>query len=190
MPWDKVRKTLTTEKMSIAKLPDTPQFMTWWNGMLEHVASCFIDPASALAFCKQCEIRPVSDEEIDNPSRFYAALDAKWASALQTIITGTIAADVINYQAKRMSAGSLMSGRRKAVIIWDHYQTSANRGGMYSYENLAAVAIKGQDVLDFSKRWRQVNQGLKADVPEDIRRSLLYKQLNGVAKLNFYLEIY
>ena len=137
--------------MVIPKLPDTPQFMSWWNGMLETVASCFIDPASALAFCKQCEVRPVNDEEIDAPSRFYAALDAKWAAALQSIITGAIAADITNYQAKRMDSGSLMSGRRKAVIIWDHYQTSANRGGMYSYENLAAVAIQGQDVLGFSK---------------------------------------
>ena len=87
MSWDKIRKMLTSEKMVIPKLPDTPQFMSWWNGMLETVVSCFVDPSSALAFCKQCEVRPVNDEEIDNPSRFYAALDAKLAAAaLQTIL--------------------------------------------------------------------------------------------------------
>ena len=112
---------ITSEKLSIPKLPDTPQFMTWWNGMLENVASCFVDPQAALQFAKQCEVRPVNDEEIDNPVKFFAVLDAKWATALQSIITGAIAADVVNYQAKRMDSGALMSGRRKAVIIWDHY---------------------------------------------------------------------
>ena len=68
---------ITSEKLSIPKLPDTPQFMSWWNGMLENVASCFVDPQAALAFCKQCEVRPVNDEEIDNPAKFSRALDAR-----------------------------------------------------------------------------------------------------------------
>ena len=135
--------------------------MQWRNGRLETVASCFVDPPAALAYCKRCEVRSVNDEEIDYPTRFHATLDAKWSAALTQVVTGAIAADIANYQAKQMGGAtpSLMIGRRKGVIIWDHYQTSANRGGMYSYENLAAVAIQGQDVLGFSKRWRQVNQG-------------------------------
>ena len=125
------------------------------------VASCFIDPDAALRYCKQCELRPVNDAEIDNPPRFYRGLDAKWSKALSDIVSGTIAADITLYQEKVMQGSTLMSARRKAVIIWDYYQTSANRGGMYSHENLVACTLVGQDLLGFSKRWRDVNQGFK-----------------------------
>ena len=108
---------MTSDKMTLAKLPDTPAFKRWWNNMIETVASCFVDPHAALRYCKQCELRPVNDEEIDNPSRFFRCLDAKWSKALSDIVSGTVAADITLYQEKVMQGSSLMSARRKAVII-------------------------------------------------------------------------
>ena len=176
--------------MVLAKLPDTPAFKRWWNNMLETVASCFIDPHAALVWAKQCENRPVDDAAIDNPQSFYRGLDAKWSKALSDIVSGTVAADITLYQEKVMQGSALMSARRKAVIIWDHYQTSANRGGMYSHENLTACVLVGQDLLGFSKRWREVNQGLKIEISDDIKQGLLYKQLSRYTKLDFDLQIY
>ena len=50
---------------------------------------------------------------------------------------------------------------------------------MYTYDDLAAVTIHGQDTLALSKLWRQINQGLKTDfvVSDDVKRNLLNKQL-------------
>ena len=64
--------------MTLAKLPDTPAFKRWWNDMLDTVASCSINLDAALRYCKQCELRPVVDDEIDDPLRFFRRLDAKW----------------------------------------------------------------------------------------------------------------
>ena len=61
---------------------------------------------------------------------------------------------------------------------------------MYSHENLVACTLQGQDLLGFSKRWRDVNQGLKVRISADIRQGLLYKQLSKVTKLDFDLQVY
>ena len=105
--------------MTLTKTPETPQFMAWWYRMLTTVASCHAYPQEALKFYKKCEIRPCDDEAIDNPPWFFRSLDARWSAAIDTIVSGAIAANITLFQQKVMGDGDakLISARRKDVII-------------------------------------------------------------------------
>ena len=158
--------------------------------MLEQVSQAHVDSDGAYKWAKQCQLRPVNDEEIDNPSKFYANLDAKWSAALNLVVKGTVASNISLAQQRADAAGRRITGRRKAVIIWEYFQTLAAHGGLYSFQNLMAVQLHGHNLVDFQAKWLTVCNGLKEPVAEAIRRDLLYKQIKDELPLKFDVDQY
>ena len=88
------------------------------------------------------------------------------------------------------AAGKRITGRRKAVIVWDYFRTSAAHGGLYSFRNLMAVQLHSHNLVDFQAKWLTVCQGLKEPVAEAIRRDLFYKQIKDEPPLKFDVDQY
>ena len=139
---------LTADKIVLAKQPETGQFRQWWLNMLEQVSQAHVDSEGAYKWAKQCQLRPLPDEEIDNPSKFYAHLDAKWSAALNQVVRGTVASSIAVAQQRVDAEGRRISGRRKAAIIWEYFQISAAHGGLYSFQNLMAVKLTNHNLVD------------------------------------------
>ena len=150
---------------------------------LEQVSQAHVDSDGAYRWAQQCQLRPLPDEDIDNPNKFYAHLDAKWSAALNLVVRGTVASSIAVVQQRMDAAGRRITGRRKAAIVWDYFQTSAAHGGLYSFQNLMAVQLRNHNLVDFQAKWLTVCQGLKEPVAEAIRRDLLYKQIRDEASL-------
>ena len=179
---------LTADKIVLAKQPETGQFRQWWLNMLEQVSQAHVDSDGAYRCAKQCQLRPLSDDEIDNPCKFYAHLDAKWSAALNLVVRGTVASSIAVAQQRADAAERRITGRRKAAIVWDYFQTSAAHGGLYSFQNLMAVKLTNNILVDFQAKWLTVCQGLKELVAEAIRRDLLYKQIKDKPPLKFDID--
>ena len=75
----------------MTKQPETGQFRQWWLNMLEQVSQAHVDSDGAYKWAQQCQLRPLPDEDIDNPNKFFAHLDAKWSAALNLVVRGTVA---------------------------------------------------------------------------------------------------
>ena len=145
-----IRKLLTADKIVLTKQPEsTGTFPQWWLNMLEQVSQAHVDSDGAYKWAQQCQLRPLPDEEIDNPSKFYAHLDAKWSAALNLVVKGTVASNIAVVQQRMDAAGKRITGRRKAVIVWDYFQTSAAHGGLYSFQNLMAVQLHSHNLVYF-----------------------------------------
>ena len=144
-----MRKLLTADKIALSQQPEIAHFRQWWVTMLELVSSAHVDSDGAYRWAKQCELRPLNDEEIDNPCKFYSHLDAKWSAALTSVVKGTVASSISVMQQRADAEGRRISGRRKAAIIWDQFQTSAAHGALFSFQDLMAVKFKNQNLADF-----------------------------------------
>ena len=113
--------------------------------MLEQVSQAHVDSESAYRWAKQCELRPLPEKGIDNPTKFYAHLDAKWSAALNLVVRGTVASDIAVVQQRMDAAGQRISGRRKASIVWNYFQTSAaHRGILFLSEPYGSAATQPQ----------------------------------------------
>ena len=93
------------------------------------------------------------------------------------MVKGTVASKISVAQQRADAEGRRISGRRKAAIIWENFQTSAAHGSLYSFQDLMAVKLKGHNLAEFQARWLTVCQGLKAPVPDDIKRDVFYGQI-------------
>ena len=132
----------TADKIVLSKQPEMPGFRQWWITMLELVSSAHVDSDCAYKWAQQCELNPRDDDDIDNPKPFFAHLDAKWSAALTSVVRGTVASSISVAQQRAHAEGRRITGRRKASIIWDNFQTSAAHGALYSFNDLMAVKLK------------------------------------------------
>ena len=183
-------KLLTPDRIVPAKRPYTGAFRQWWISMLEQVSQAHVDSDCAYRQARQCQLRSLPDDEIDNPSASFEALDAKWSAPFNLVVQGTVAANIEVAQQRADAEGKRITGRRKAAIVWYNFKISAAHGALYSSQNLTAVAIKIIILEESNTKWRTVCQGVNELVSEEIRRDLLFKQLKDEPAMKFDSELY
>ena len=115
-------------------------------------------------------------------------LDQALATALVKARHGDLGMELAIEEESMANRGQPMRGRQMAKRITEWFAPDARNRGLYSSEDLMAVALKKDELAIFKARWENTLVGLRAAPSEDIKLALFLKQLRKSKRMRTQIE--
>eukprot|EP00971_Amphidinium_carterae_P337263 6473987-Amphidinium_carterae.1 len=167
--------------ITIAAIPAPSQFRSWRLNTLREIAAASLTPDKCYAWVLRAE----SSDDLNETAPF-TSIDGKIISALNKVLSGELLRQVQVVIEIDGRAGRFTSGRAMLRCVLKHFATSAAHGQLYDLSDLLQVRLAGntpQALESFVTSWSWVEQGLRLDVADDLKASLLWEQLKDHAPL-------
>eukprot|EP00971_Amphidinium_carterae_P026469 522097-Amphidinium_carterae.1 len=167
--------------ISITAIPAPSQFRSWRISTLREIAAASLFPAQCYAWVLRAE----SDDDLTDATPF-CSIDGKMISALNKILNGELLRQVQTIIESDGRAGRFTSGRSMLRCILRHFATSAEHGQLYDLSDLLQIRLSGstpQALESFATSWGWVEQGMRQEVSDDLKGSLLWEQLKDFSGL-------
>eukprot|EP00971_Amphidinium_carterae_P336950 6473550-Amphidinium_carterae.1 len=167
--------------ITIAAIPPPSQFRSWRLNTLREIAAAALTPDKCYAWVLRAE----SSDDLNETAPF-TSIDGKIISALNKVLSGELLRQVQIVIETDSRAGRFTSGRSMLRCVLKHFATSSEHGQLYDLSDLLQVRLAGstpQALESFVTSWSWVEQGLRLDVADDLKASLLWEQLKEYAPL-------